>query len=222
MLARGAFSGAVKCVTLSRSVTLRPRESGTNETMEGNGDIRTQKRMLRRSLRPLLATLDAAAREKEGAWVSRKLLAEPTVLQASTVLAYWAMPSELPVGAFIEAWRSAGKRIALPVVEGDDLTLFEYTGLNCLKEVPPFGILEPRGTPSIAPEAIDVVVVPGMAFDALGGRLGHGKGFYDRLFPRTPDAKLIGVCLSCQLVDRVPMEPHDRRVDLVIAQPSSL
>lgn len=187
--------------------------------MENKGDIRTQKRMLRRTLRPILANLNAAKRAQEGLWVSQKLLAEPMLLQASTVLAYWAMPSELPIETFIEAWRSVGKRIALPVVEGNDLILFEYTGPECLKEVPPFGILEPHGTRSISPEAIDAVVVPGMAFDARGGRLGHGKGFYDRLFPRIPDAKLIGVCLSCQLVDRVPMEPHDRRVDLVIAQP---
>lgn len=186
--------------------------------MEGNEDIRSQKRALRRSIRPLLDGLDDETRQKEGRWVSQRLLGTPSIECATTVMAYWAMPSELPVDAFIEAWVAAGKRIVLPVVEGDDLALFVYTGRECLAEVPPYGILEPHGTPRVSPEEVDAVLVPGMAFDANGGRLGHGKGFYDRLFPRMPSAKLIGVCLNCQLVEQIPMEPHDRRVDCVISQ----
>lgn len=186
--------------------------------MEGNGDIRARKRALRRAMRSILESLDPQTRHEEGLWVSQRLLAEPSVKKASTVMAYWAMPTELPVDAFIEACSNMGKRIALPVVRGDDLELFEYTGRECLREVPPYGILEPHGTPRVKAEEIDVVLVPGMAFDTGGGRLGHGKGFYDRLFPHMPSAKLIGVCLSCQLVDSVPMEPHDRRTDLVMAR----
>lgn len=186
--------------------------------MREEGDIKSEKRALRRVLRQRLGNLDATLRQAEGAWVCRELLAMVEVQAAATVMAYWAMPNELPVDGFVEACVAQGKRVVLPEVVGDDLELHEYTGRECLREVPPYGILEPHGTPSVAPEEVEVVVVPGVAFDAAGGRLGHGKGFYDRLFPRMQQALLLGVCLSCQVVDRVPREAHDRLMDRVVAK----
>ena len=83
-----------------------------------------------------------------------------------------------------------------------------------------FGILEPLAdAPVIAPGAIDVFVCPGLAFDRHGGRLGRGRGYYDRLLANArPDALKIGVCFSCQLVDSVFAERHDIRMDVVISE----
>ena len=83
--------------------------------------------------------------------------------------------------------------------------------------MPPYGIEEPVDTPVVMPQEVELVVVPGVAFDAQMGRMGHGKGFYDRLFPRMPKAYRVGVCYSVQMVGMVPMEEHDYRMDCVLA-----
>lgn len=86
-----------------------------------------------------------------------------------------------------------------------------------------FGILEPkleyRNRPErrYSPEKIDLVLVPGLAFDRFGGRLGRGKGFYDRFFQKLPQKTvLVGLAFDEQLVERVPVEPHDRKMDFLL------
>ena len=84
-----------------------------------------------------------------------------------------------------------------------------------------YGLPEPGGDcPEIAPEAIDVVLVPGTAFDAGGGRIGQGGGYYDRFLPGTR-AYRIGVCHDFALLGSVPMQAHDQRMDAVVC-PSGL
>lgn len=92
-----------------------------------------------------------------------------------------------------------------------------------------FGILEPsesyRNRPEfqVRPEEIDLILVPGLAFDPQGGRLGKGKGFYDRFFGSVPSrACLVGIAFDWQVVDAIPMESHDRRVDYVLTPNRSL
>lgn len=179
-------------------------------------DLREAKRKLRREIRQRLAAMQEAERIREGRDVSSQLLALPAITAARTVMAYWAMPNELPLEAFVEGCVGLGKRVVLPVVVGEDLELYEYSGLDCLRAVPPFGIMEPHGTGRVRPEEVDVVIVPGVAFDTHGGRLGHGKGYYDRLFPCMPEARLVGVCFGRQLVASVPMEAHDTRMEFVV------
>ena len=179
-------------------------------------DVKEEKSRLRRELRQRLANVTDSERREEGKKVCAALMALPEVKEASTIMAYWAMPNELPVEDFVEACVRAGKRVALPVVKGSDLELHEYQGRDRLVAVPPFNILEPCDSPVVSPLQVEVVIVPGVAFDRFGGRMGHGKGFYDRLFPCMVSARLVGVCLSCQVVERVPLEPHDRRMDRVV------
>jgi len=84
-----------------------------------------------------------------------------------------------------------------------------------------FGIREPvpsRCAP-VSLDAVDFVLVPGVVFDARGGRIGHGAGYYDRLLARCgPGTRLVAAAFEVQVVDEVPMEPHDRRVDLVVTE----
>ena len=76
------------------------------------------------------------------------------------------------------------------------------------------GILEPGAeTPVVSPGEVDLILVPGMAFDPTGGRLGRGKGYYDRFLG---NGKTIGVCYQSALLPQVPMEAHDRRVDAIV------
>lgn len=108
------------------------------------------------------------------------------------------------------------KRIILPVVTGDELELRVYTGPQDLA-IGSYGIAEPTGAPFTDYETIDLAVIPGVAFDRYGHRLGRGKGYYDRLLPQIPASK-VGICFPFQLIEEVPAEAFDFRMDTIIAQ----
>lgn len=127
---------------------------------------------------------------------------------------YHSLKDEVDTHAFIRKW-SREKRILLPVVTGDDLELRLYTGPEDLT-VGAYGIEEPTGALFTDYSTIDLIVVPGVAFDRDGNRLGRGKGYYDRLLPRIPSAYKIGICFPFQVVDEVPAEPFDIRMDEII------
>lgn len=123
------------------------------------------------------------------------------------------MKDEVHTHAFIEKW-SKHKEIVLPVVTGETLELRSYSGVNGLK-AGIYNIQEPVGNPFHDYSVIDLVVVPGVAFDAEGHRLGRGKGYYDRLLPLINAVK-IGICFPFQLVDHIPTEAFDIQMDEII------
>jgi 5-formyltetrahydrofolate cyclo-ligase len=114
-----------------------------------------------------------------------------------------------------------GARMALPRIEGDGLVFYRVTEPArdlCMGQ---FGAREPFASDErrVLPSEAATVLVPGLGFDARGGRLGRGGGFYDR-FLATPGlaARRIGVCFACQLVERVPLEAHDARMDAIVTE----
>ena len=107
------------------------------------------------------------------------------------------------------------KQILLPVVIGNDLELRLYTGPQDLKKGA-YGIEEPVGEPFTDYASIDLAIIPGVAFDVHGNRLGRGKGYYDRLLPRLPHIYKIGICFPFQLLEEVPTEALDVRMDEVL------
>lgn len=127
---------------------------------------------------------------------------------------YHSLKDEVDTHAFIRKW-SRKKRILLPVVVGDDLELRIYTGPDDMA-IGAYGIDEPTGELFTDYAAIDFIAVPGVAFDRSGNRLGRGKGYYDRLLPRIPSAYKAGICFPFQLVEEVPAEAFDIRMDEVI------
>ncbi len=135
--------------------------------------------------------------------------------QAHTILLYHALPDEPDLQMLYDD----NRQLLLPVVVGDDLVLRHYRGGASLQEGA-FHILEPTGEdfPRERYDEIDLVLVPGMAFDNEGHRLGRGRGYYDRLLPRLTKAYKIGVCFPFQLVPRVPAEPHDIAVSETVCQ----
>lgn len=137
--------------------------------------------------------------------------------QAHAVACYHALPGEVQTAAFLERWYRK-KRLALPVVQGNDLLLLPYTGPDSVKKGA-FGIIEPIVTPqsvSIEKE-IDLIIVPGVAFDRRLNRMGRGRGFYDRLLS-TLSVPKIGIGYSFQLRDQIPVEDFDKKMDLVITE----
>lgn len=132
--------------------------------------------------------------------------------QASVVLFYWSLPDEVFTHDFIEKW-SSYKKILLPVVNGDMLEIREYLGKKNM-QMGKFNILCPQS--EIYEGQIDLAVIPGVAFDKQGNRLGRGKGFYDKFLTSFRGIK-IGLCFDFQLLDKVPSESFDQKVDTVIS-----
>lgn len=141
----------------------------------------------------------------------------PVVQSARTVLLYSALPDEVPTQSLIDDLTAQGKTVLLPrVISDTDMELRRYTGQHDLQSGA-FGIMEPTGTLFTDYASIDVAIIPGMAFDAAGHRLGRGKGYYDRFLTRIPQSYKIGLCFSWQVVDIVPSDAHDVVMDEVIS-----
>lgn len=136
----------------------------------------------------------------------------PLFVSAHTVLLYYSLPGEVFTHQFL-ARHAQDKVILLPVVEGENLLLRRYSPEKMQKGA--FGIMEPIGDNFTDFSSIDLAVIPGVAFDSQGHRLGRGRGFYDRLLPLLNCTK-IGLCFPFQLLDSVPSEPHDIPMDEVL------
>ena len=162
-----------------------------------------------------LKILHTTSTTQASADVLSRLEAHPAFLQAHTILLYHSLPDEVRTHDFIRKW-SAHKQVLLPVVIGDDLELRRYTGPADLKKGA-YGIEEPAGEPFTDYESIDLAVIPGVAFDVHGNRLGRGKGYYDRLLPRLPHTYKIGICFPFQLLEEIPTEAQDVRMDEVLS-----
>lgn len=133
-------------------------------------------------------------------------------IQAKTVLIYMALPDEVPTSEFIAKWRTV-KRLAIPLVNGDHLLLKEHNPRHLVRGYR--GILEPTDDAlAIHPSEIDFAIIPGVAFDPSGNRLGRGKGFYDRLLPSL-DCFKVGVCQSWRIVPSLPTDLWDVPMDAV-------
>lgn len=133
-----------------------------------------------------------------------------------TILAYWPLPDEVDLRPLVKLLFAQGKVIILPKVTGPStMELRRYTSADDLKEGA-FHIQEPVGEQFTDYDKIDLALVPGMAFDAAGHRLGRGKGYYDRFLGEHPHIYKIGVCFPFQRVAEVPSEAHDVVMDEVI------
>lgn len=142
-----------------------------------------------------------------------KLEQHPDFKNARIVMIYSALPDEVQTQDFLEKWRHE-KKIILPTVVGDDIIpveLAENTGFA----VGDFNILEPQNEPYTG--NFDLIVVPGVAFDRNGNRIGRGKGYYDRFLCKHLNVKRIGICFDFQIVEEVPTEPTDIKMDEVIS-----
>mgnify|MGYP004447358323 CR=1 FL=1 len=170
-----------------------------------------EKEELRKAMRRQKAALSDAEKLAQAAAVWRKVETLTEFQRAQNILLYHSLADELTNHDFLEKW-CGKKNIFLPKVDGDDLLIIKYTGTNLVPGA--FNILEPCGE-SVSPDIIDVIVVPGVAFDRMGNRMGRGRGFYDRLLAATHATK-IGVAFSCQIVESVPTDAHDIAMDFVV------
>lgn len=134
---------------------------------------------------------------------------------AKTVMLYHSLPDEVNTHDFIEKWHRE-KTIILPVVSGNDILLRVYHGKDSMKKGA-YNIDEPQGEEFTDFSTIDMIIVPGVAFDRNYNRLGRGKGYYDRFLKRT-DAMKIGICFSFQLLKNIPTDKFDVPMDKVYTE----
>lgn len=152
--------------------------------------------------------------------ISNKLTSLSAVIDSKCIMAYYAYRGEVDLSIFMEFCISRGIRIALPrIVNEGVMEAAEYKG-NSEMQQNRFGIFEPTGN-RIERESIDAVIAPAVAFDQRLYRLGYGGGYYDR-FLKDADAVKIGVCYDFQIVERLPSESHDVKMDMVISEKSTL
>ena len=178
-----------------------------------------EKTQLRQRVRARLQRQREETRRRKSEAVWRKLQRLTVFRRAKTVCCYVSLPDEVQTGPLIMQMLEAGKRVVVPKVQGRRLALSEIK--DPARELAPgaFGVLEPKGAlRPVALERLDLVLVPGLAFDRRGHRLGRGEGYFDRFLARVPETTpTIGVCYDFQLVDRLPNEPHDQAVGVVIS-----
>lgn len=162
--------------------------------------------------------LDEAEKLLAADKVFEKLEQTAAFLMSEKILMYHSLPDELETHRFLKKW--AGKKnFFLPRVNGVNLDILPYDESRL--ELGSFHIEEPTGTNTVDAEEIELIIVPAVAFDKKGHRLGRGKGFYDRLLGQTKATK-IGIGYEFQVMDEIPTEPHDVAMDIVITEQTTI
>lgn len=174
-----------------------------------------EKNEIRKFIKEQRQALDSATEHLWNETICQKLLDLPLISQAFCVYCYASFHGEAGTWNFMEALLKQGKYIAVPKVKGKQLEFYAISGKKDLEEGV-MGIMEPKSTclKICDPEA--PVIVPGVAFDKEGNRLGYGGGYYDRFFEREPSHPRLGIAYDFQMLDRIPAEPHDKRVHRII------
>lgn len=177
--------------------------------MQKKNEIRAEVRRMKRACSP-----DELARKS--AAIIESVVRHPVFQRANTVLLYHSLPDEPDTHALLRAW-CRRKRLLLPVVCGNALALRVYSPETLMTEGA-FHISEPAGPDFTDFSAIDLALIPGVAFDARGRRLGRGGGYYDRLLshPAFRSVYKVGLCFEFQHYVELPTEPHDIAVDEVV------
>lgn len=200
--------------------------------MPTEADLAAGKAALRARLKRVLASLSTERRMAAAGAAAAAVLALPSYRAASLVLAFLSMASEIDTSPLIEAALRDGKRVAVPRIDGDDIAFVELapdwrSWPRDRWDIP----TPPPAAPTLAPEAIarlrTLALVPGLAFDDAGRRLGRGKGYYDRFlasvaaeFKRSADRAMpfvaLGYGFAEQRLERVPAGKLDRQLDGLI------
>jgi 5-formyltetrahydrofolate cyclo-ligase len=164
-------------------------------------------------------------KDELSAEICGKFAALPEYVRARTVMYYIDVRSEVRTRHALPSTLTEGRKIVVPWCnERGELELFHLESMEELA-VGMYKILEPkpelRGLPAkqVKAEELDIVMVPGVAFDRTGARMGHGKGYYDKLLQHArADAPLVALAFECQLFDGIPTAPHDIFMDLIITE----
>jgi 5-formyltetrahydrofolate cyclo-ligase len=178
------------------------------------------KTSLREKLKTIRGQVDPGQAEASGQGVWNMLQSRPEFKKAKVIGAFASMPGEINTYSILEGVMNQGKKLCLPRVTTDK-SHFEYYPLEDLKNLSAgtYGILEPSGHHLTPWEDLDLILVPGLAFDREGNRLGFGRGYYDRALPLLrKNCMTIGLAYSFQIVEKVPVSPGDVPVKALLSE----
>jgi 5-formyltetrahydrofolate cyclo-ligase len=182
------------------------------------------KRAKRQIRREVLEARDAIApdlRDRWGEWIADGAIDLPEIRTARVVMLFSSFGSEVPTGPMIERLRERGITIALPRIEDGDLVPVTYALGDPVRPTS-FGAIEPARPDALDPGSLDVVVVPGVAFDRSGRRVGYGGGYYDR-FLRDLAVFRAGIAFSLQVIDgRLPAGNFDLPVHAIVTEEETI
>lgn len=175
------------------------------------------KKQLRREIKSAIMALSERQKSEQSAHVVQAVEAIVRERKPRVLALFSPLNDEVDVRALLYL---TGCKIVLPriVNDGSDIAqmeFFEYSSSELCRGA--YGIMEPQAERAYGAGEIDLMVVPGVAFTVEGERMGRGKGYYDRYLSREGfRAYCVGVCFGCQICDKLPVEPHDRRMNEVI------
>ena len=173
------------------------------------------KQQLRQYIRSQKRAMTPQAITEKSALLAEKLRAHPLYRQARCIYGYLPYNQEVRTDVMLAQALLEGKRVAVPRVEGDAMRFYYITDITRVAKGY-CGIPEPLGDEPLAVEADALVLMPGLAFDSQGGRMGYGGGFYDKFLQTEPGHPTLALCYGFQMVERVPREEHDKAVDAVL------
>lgn len=185
-------------------------------------EIHEVKKRLRRTMRSRLADIGGPQRRDASNAACKRLNALPAVRSAGTVMLYMPLATEIDVlPAAVQCFRN-GQTVCVPRVDWErrDMQPVEVSSFDDhAMETDPKSVRSPRDGRPVTPDAIDLVVVPALAFDVAGRRLGRGGGYYDRFLQRLRrGVPRVGIVFDRQIVDEVPAEDHDVSVETVVTE----
>ena len=175
---------------------------------------------MRRTILAKRGQISDETRRMKSKLIVERLLQHPLYQQCQYLFTFVPFGHEVNIRPLIEQAKKDGKKVAIPHVDTvrKEMTIYQFEGWDRL--VPGvYGILEPDPLQSqkVIPDHLDLILVPGVGFDRKGGRLGYGGGFYDRFIAKfSASPFLLAPCFAEQMVDQIPLEQHDFRVDFVI------
>jgi len=186
-------------------------------------ELKRAKRDIRRSGLAARAALGEAERVARSAAIHQRLLTLPEVRDGGVVMGFWSFGSEVATPPLLEAMHARGVRVCLPRIEDGDLVAVAYEPGDPLRETS-FGARQPAAGTILAPEVLELVVTPGVAFDRFGNRIGYGGGFYDRFLRRTRrGVPRIAIAFDLQVLPReLPVGSFDLGVDVIVTETETI
>ncbi len=176
---------------------------------------------LRKSIEKKRNTLSTSEVLEKSSRIKKRIFEMDLFRDAQTILFYVSYGNEVYTHDMIKESISLGKTVVVPksVTKNNALILSRLTDWNNL-EVGAYNILEPKqeSIEQVDVESIDLIIVPGVVFDESGNRIGHGKGYYDRLLNDSQNIPNIGLAFELQMIDNIESEKHDEKIDVIITE----
>lgn len=190
----------------------------SERTSPSSDRLKRAKRALRREVIGRREELPQGQRAAASLAIAERVMALPEARDASAAMMFWSFGSEVDTEPLIRGWVAEGKTVALPRIEGSDVVPVAFAPGDPTSKTS-FGAMEPAEGRVLDPSELDLVIVPGVAFDRAGNRVGYGAGYYDRFLRRTRiGVPAVAIAFALQVVPEVPTGRADRRVDAIVTE----